>query len=153
MTRLEDRAKSGIIVLWLVAVLVFKAAPYVTGLLTQQETLNTTGVVAGVNVGVYQDNAGTQNLTAINWGICYPGETKTVVAYVKNLGTVDATLTILTADWTPPLVASYLTLTTDYAGQPLQPNETRLLTLTLAIAPDTEPFETFDFNIEIVSEG
>ena len=153
MYRRESRVKYGVTVLWIVAVLVFKASPYVTGLLTRQNTLYTTGVVAGVDIGVYQDSLCTQNLTGINWGVCYPGETKTVVAYVKNVGTVNATLTITATDWTPALVSTYLSFQTDYGGQLLQPDNMHPLTFTLVIASAAVAFETFDFNIEIDSQG
>jgi hypothetical protein len=77
--------------------------------------------------------------------------TTTVVAYVRNQGTGNATLTITTVDWSSPLAAAYLRLDTDCARQVLQPDETHPLAFTLRIALDAEPF--FGFNIDITSQG
>ena len=116
-----------------VVAVALSASPYVFGRLSSQDTLNTSGVVADVTVGIYTDAACTVNLTAINWGVCYPGDTKTVTAYVKNLGTMDMVLTINTTNWDPVTASTHLILTSNYGGQPLQPDEVVRTTLTLDV--------------------
>jgi len=43
-----------------------------------------TGVVLAVNVGVFSDAGCSVNLTSIDWGSVYPGESVSRTIYVKN---------------------------------------------------------------------
>jgi hypothetical protein len=53
---------------------------------------SSTGIVASVDLAVSQNFAGTQNLTALNWGTICPGEDIAQVIYLKNSGNVNMTL-------------------------------------------------------------
>ena len=88
---------------------VLVASPYVFGLLTQN-TLNTSGVMADVDIGVYSDSACTEPLSSFNWGTCYTENNSTVIVYIKNLGTVDTTLSIATDNWTPTSAVTHYIL-------------------------------------------
>jgi hypothetical protein len=149
----ENHAKHVLILLWITAMIAFTAFPHAVGLLTRQDTLSTSGVLAGAGVGIYDDAACTQNLTAINWGLIYPGETHTVTCYVKNLGNVDAALTIDTLNWTPTLASTHLEFQTDYAEQTLQPDEVLPLTVTLRVSEDAAGFDAFSFDIAVTVQG
>ena len=145
--------KSAVIVLWLAAILVFKASPYAFGLLTSQDAFNTSGVIADVTIGVYSDVDGTINQTTINWGLCYPGDQVLQIVYVKNVGTVNITLTLQVDNWEPMTAPTHLTLSHDYTGGVVNPGEVIPLTLLLSIAPDVEAIEHFSFNIVLTSQG
>jgi hypothetical protein len=144
--------KSLLTTVFLTATLIV-ALPYVSGLLSSQDVLNTSGVIGDVTLGIYADAAGSQNLTAINWGVCDPGDTKTATAYVKNVGSVDATLVINATNWAPTVASAYLSLTSDYLGQPISPDATMPVTLTLHLAPDCGQVEHFSFDIAFTSQG
>jgi hypothetical protein len=124
------------------------ASPYVFGLLTQN-TLNTSGVMADVDLGVYSNSAATQPLSAINWGMCYVEENTTVIVYIKNLGTLDTTLSVITDNWTPASAESSYLLSTNCEGQTLAPNDVFTATLTLYPLVTASQFDTFSFDIII----
>lgn len=84
-----------------------------------------------------------QNLsTEINWGILYPGSSNSVTLYLQSISNVPTRLRLTTANWTyidndnvvvagPSNSTSYMSLTWDYQGQVLNPNQTLQATLTL----------------------
>jgi archaellum component FlaG (FlaF/FlaG flagellin family) len=127
------------------------ASPYVFGLLTQN-TLNSSGVMADIDLGVYSDSACTQSLSSINWGTCYVDENTTVMVYIKNLGTVASTLTVLTDNWTPTAAESCYLLYANCEGQTLSPNEVLLTTFTLYPLSTASQFTTFSFDVIIQAQ-
>ena len=48
------------------------------------QTVTGTSTVTASNIMVYSDEAATQQLTTINWGILAPGENKTVTTYIVS---------------------------------------------------------------------
>ena len=139
----------------LVAVTAFLSVTsvYTFGLLANQNTMNTTGVVADLMLGVYSDSTCTLNYTLIDWGACYPAENKAVVAYIKNLGTVNATLSLQTSNWNPSTASSILALNTNYLGQTITSDEVIPITFTLFVPSDVTSINTFSFDIIIISTG
>ena len=131
---------------------VLVASPYVFGLLTSN-TLNTSGVMADVDLGVYSNSACTQPRSSINWGTCYAEENKTVTVYLKNEGTVASTLTVLTDDWTPSSAVSCYLLYADCDGETLAPNEVYAATFTLYPLSTASQFDTFSFDIIIQGQN
>ncbi len=69
--------------------------------LNVQRAIPSSGLVVAVNVGVFSDSACTLNVTMIDWGTVYPGESVTRLVYVKNGGNVPLTLTLNTIGWNP----------------------------------------------------
>ena len=152
MSNPETRKKiEAVTVLVAVTVFLSVTSVYAFGLLANQNTVNTTGVVADLTLGVYSDSACTQNYTQINWGVCYPGENKAVVAYIKNLGTVNATLSIQTTNCNPSRASSFLDLSSNYNGQTIAPGNVVPITFTLIVPSDITQIDTFSFDISIAS--
>lgn len=137
----------------LATAIILVSTPYAYGLISSQNTMNTSGIIANANTGVYSDAAATQSMTSITWGSCYPGVSYQAVAYIKNLGTVSETLTIQTANWTPSSASTPITLSSDYSGQTLTPNQVLKVTFTLAVASNIAGITAFSFNIVITSQG
>ena len=136
-----------------VALLVIGSS-YAFGLLSNQNNVPTTGVLLSVNVGAYSDSACTKNITSVNWGGVYPGDTKTTVMYIKNLGTANITLTMQAANWNPTVASSYFTLSSTYLGQTLTPGQVLPVTFTLGVASTVnDPITNFGFTIVITSLG
>jgi hypothetical protein len=127
---------------------VLVASPYVFGLLTQN-TLNTSGVMADVDLGVYSNSACTHPITALNWGTCYVEENTTVTIYLRNEGSVDSTLTVLTDNWTPLSTEACYQLYATCDGDTLAPNDVVPATFTLYPLAAASQFETFSFDIII----
>lgn len=141
-------------IMGLICSVIVATSSYAVGLITYQKNLDTTGIINSSNIGVYSDAACTQNKTSISWGGCYPGDNKTAVLYVKNLGTTVSTLSIQALNWNPSTASSYLTLTSDYSGQTLSSGQVLLLTLKLSVSRGiSSQITTFSFTVGIVSTG
>jgi len=120
-----------------------------TGLLMSSQTLQSSGTVTTVNVGVYSDSSCTQNLTSINWGTIYPGNSTTRIIYVKNIGSLPVTLTMTTESWAPSNANTYISLSWNREGTVLTAGQSTTATLTLSATPDAANITSFSCNIVI----
>jgi hypothetical protein len=120
-----------------------------SGLITASKTVPTTGTVTAINVGVYSDLAFTQECTSINWGTISPGNQITRTVYIKNTGTVPATLTMTTASWVPSNANTYLTLNWNRQDYALGVGASVPAILTLTVSSNTAGITNFSFNIVI----
>jgi hypothetical protein len=121
------------------------ASPYIFGLLTQ----NTTEVITEVDLGVYRDRACTQPLSSLNWGTCYPEQNKTMTVYIKNLGTLNITVSIRTDNWVPTNAESHYILYANGDGTTLSPNDTVAITFNLYSRSTASQINAFTFDIII----
>ena len=120
-----------------------------SGALTSSQSVQSSGNVTAVNVGVYSDSACTQNLTSIDWGTLAPGNSTTRTIYIKNTGTDPVTLSMTTSSWVPSNANTYLTLTWNRANYVLNANTSVSATLTLTASASAGALTTFSFNIVI----
>lgn len=124
----------------------------VLGAMTYQRRIPSIGNVYAVGVDVYWDAACTQNVTLIDWGEIAPSTINNVTIYIKNTSTEDADLTLTTENWNPTNISSFLTLTWNYNGTFLHPNEARQTMLFLAVSDDTTSARSaFSFDIIITA--
>lgn len=125
-----------------------------TGLLMSSQTLQSNGTVTGVNVGVYSDSSCTQNLTSIDWGSLYPGNSTTRIIYVKNTGSLPVTLTLTTGSWNPSSANGPITLSWDRESTSLDAGQSISATLTLTVSSSiSSSITTFSFNAIITGTG
>ena len=143
--------KTNTVLIIAAVVSVLIASPYVYGLLTQN-TLNTSGIMADVDIGVYSDNACTQTTSSINWGTCYAEENTTVILYVKNLGTVDTTISVTTNNWAPANAENHYLLYASCDGYTLTAGEVLETTFRLYPLSTASQFDTFAFDIIILGQ-
>ncbi len=145
-----DKLKFALVMI-VVASAVTATSAYAFGLLSTQKTTPNVGVLGNAYIGVYTDSECTQNVTSIDWGIIIPNSSSTYVAYIRNLGNVNATLQIETASFNPSNISNYVTLSWDYSGQPLRPKETIQVTFTLQMseAVALSHIDSFSFDIII----
>ena len=120
-----------------------------SGLLTTSQTVPTAGTVTAINVGVYNDLAFTQNCTSINWGTLSPGGQTTKTVYIKNTGTVPATLSMTTANWAPSDASAHLSLSWNRADYVLGVGASVPAVLTLTVSSNIDSITSFSFNIVI----
>jgi len=104
-------------------------------------------------VGVYSSPDCKTSLSSINWGTLSPGGNKSVVAYVKNEGTVPVTLALSAANWSPTTASSYMTLSWDYNGARLNPGTKAKVTLTLQVSSSVDEITSFSFDVVITATG
>ncbi len=109
--------------------------------------------VRTVGVGIYSDSSINNPLSSIDWGNLESGGNMSIECYVQNEGKTFSTLTLETANWTPPEAATYLTLTWDYKEQILNVDETILVTLTLSVSENIQGITNFFFDIIIIGSG
>jgi hypothetical protein len=117
------------------------------GLISVTQVVPSSGNVITVNVGVYSDSSCTQNLTSINWGSFEPGETKSGIIYVKNIGTLPVNIHMTTASWNPTSANGPIALTWNKENTALNPGSQVTATLTLTVADDITDITNFSFDI------
>ena len=123
------------------------------GLLTVNESLVSSGVVAGPDIGVFSDSSCAQNMTSINWGTLNPGQTVARTAYVKNLGNTPLTLSMSTSNWNPTNANGPLIMNWNRQNVVINPGNYAVATLTLTVSPDISGITNFSFNIIISGTG
>jgi hypothetical protein len=106
-----------------------------------------------VGVEVYWDQALTENVASIDWGIFEPGQNKTVRVYIKSVANVPSTLNMSTSNWLPSNASLYITLSWSYNGIVLNPNDVIPVDLTLAASPSITGIKNFSFDITITAQG
>lgn len=90
-----------------------------------QFTLKHKVTVIKSDVEVYKDENLTQLLTHIDWGTLYTGETKTIIAYIKNNVDTTFNLTMHTEEWQPSLASEYISISWNYTLFLIYPNEVK----------------------------
>jgi hypothetical protein len=129
-------------------------SPYTFGLLSAQHMTSSTGIVASVDIAVYQNSAGTQNLTTLNWGTIYPGQDVAYVIYVQNTGNVNMTLHLETDNWHPSATAEYITVNWDFTpGDLITPRTITSIQIMLSVSVDIQNIQTFGFDILLTSSS
>ena len=106
-----------------------------------------------VNVGVYSDAGCTVNLTSIDWGSVYPGESVSRTFYVKNTGNTQITLSMATSSWNPSIAEGQLTVSWNKENVSLSASESTAATLTLAVSPSVHDVSSFSVNVVITGSG
>lgn len=116
-------------------------------------TVSNAGTVEAVGVGVYLDSECTGNLSSINWGVLEPGSSKNFTCYIRNELSSVSTLSMYTSFWEPPNASDYLTLTWDYGGQAINPDDVIRVTFTLSVDASIVGITIFSFDITIAGNS
>ena len=82
--------------------------------------ISNVGKLKTIGIGAYWDENSTDKVNWIDWGTLEPGTQNNVVIYFQNEGNSAVTLSKSISNGNPSIVASYLTLSWDYAGQPIE---------------------------------
>lgn len=121
--------------------------------LQRSNRLSSSGMIRTVGVGVYSDESCSSRLASINWGTLDPGANQNVVSYIRNEGNLAVTLSLSTDNWNPTDASQYLTLTWDYGGSSIAPNEVVKVTFRLSVSSSISSITDFSFDIIIVGTG
>jgi hypothetical protein len=100
---------------------------------------------------MYSDQACTNKVSSLNWGVIAPGALKSMVITVRNEGNVPITLTKTMTNLNPSNLATHMTLNWDYGNQSLNPNETLKLALTLYVSESITGISSFSFDTAITA--
>jgi len=90
-------------------------------------------------------------ITNIDWGTLEPNSWVDKVVYVQNNGTVNIVLGLATENWNPAAAEGFLTLTWNYTGQILNPDQKIPLLLTLQVSQSISGITDFSFDIIITA--
>ena len=136
----------------IIAVMVL-AAVFASGALTSSKTVDSTGIIATANIGIYSDSACTQSLASINWGTISPGNSATRIIYVKNLGTTQMMLGMSGENWTPANANGPIAVTWNRENIAIVPNQVISATLTLSASSSISAITSFSLDIVITGIG
>jgi len=120
---------------------------------SQLRIFQNTAIVKSINIGVYNDVNCTSQLFGVDWGIIEPGQNKTVLAYIRNEGNWEATLSIWAANWSSSEAEQHMSFSTNYQGQLLEVGEVLPILLILSVASETQNVDSFGFDIVIEASG
>jgi len=149
--------KEGIVVGAVAALILYTAVLGALGpvmsAVQSNRTISNAGSVKAIGVGVYWDQACSNPVTSISWGTIDPGSSVNKTVYIKNTGNNAATLSLTTSNWSPSNASSYMTLSWDYNGQPINVNAVIQVKLTLSVLSSISGITSFSFDITITASG
>lgn len=119
------------------------------GQLLYSTSLQSHGTIQTVGVAAYRDSACTTPVSNVDWGKITPGYSSTNTFYVRNEGNSDLTLSLAATNWNPTSAKSYMTLSWNYAGQTITPDQVIQITLRLSVSQNIDGINNFYFDIVI----
>ena len=126
---------------------------FASGVLVTSKTIATSGVLATANLGLYSDSACTQSLGPFNWGTISPGGSAARTFYVKNLGSVQVTLSLSATNWSPASTNGPIALSWNREGARLAANQVTTATLTLSISSSAGGITNFSADAVVTGIG
>jgi hypothetical protein len=111
------------------------------------------GSLTGIGTGIYWDQNCKNNITALEWGTIAAGSNSSLTIFVRNECNSAVSLALRTSNYTPTSASSYITLSWNYIGQTLKPNQAIPIQLTLAISPLADQIGGFSFTTTISATG
>lgn len=137
-------------IVFTIAVAGIIASVLAAGLLMAYQRVPNSGNVKAVGVGVYWDNACTNNVTSIDWGFLEPGATVNKTVYIKNEGNTPMVLNMTTDNWNPASASENITLSWNREGYVLNTTAPVVQAiLTLSVSSNISGVTSFSFDIII----
>lgn len=124
---------------------------YTSTLLSAAWKIHSEVRVVSLGVVVYEDAAGSINLTEINWGDIEAGNYSERLIYCELTGNVNAKLYLSAMNYTPPEAGAFFELSWDYDNSTLVPGVLYPIVLTLSISESVVDVYEFSFDILIVA--
>lgn len=103
-----------------------------------------------VEIDVYADSACTTPLSSIVWGEIIAGGSVHRTVYIKNNGDSGVILSLGTESWSPSSADDYMSLSWNYDGSTLLPNQVKQITISLSVSATCPEMSSFGFDIVIV---
>ena len=119
------------------------------GVLTENQTVLSEGIVSAVGVGVYTNYECTKNCTNIDWGAIDPGNSTTKTIYIKNTGNIPVILSLTSTNWEPSNASTCLTLTWNRENYLLAAGNSMSARLTLAASSNADNITEFSFDVVV----
>ena len=119
------------------------------GQLLYSTSLQSQGTIQTIGVAAYRDSTCTALVSNVDWGKITPGSSSANTFYVRNEGNSDLTLSLAETNWSPTNAKSYMTLSWNYAGQTIAPEQVIQVTLRLSVSQSISGISNFYFDIVI----
>jgi len=148
-----EAPKTNLAVIFTIALTAMIMTALATSLLPAQRKIPSSGNVKTLGIAVYGDEACTQSLTFIDWGLVEPGGSRRREIWINNTGNTQVKLNMTTEGWNPAEAKNYITLTWDKEGTPLSVNQLVKATLTLTVSASVTQTNIRDFSFTIVITG
>lgn len=113
-------------------------------------SLQSYGEIKTIGVVAYNDSSCMTSISELNWGMLTPGLSNTNTFYIKNEGNSDLMLSLDTTNWNPTNAHNYMTLSWNYEGQTIRPNQVIQISLTLSVSQNINGIDSFNFEIAIM---
>ncbi len=157
MRNLLEEKGERIVAMATLALVVYVSTLYLIGpvvsAMQANRTISNVGDVEAIGVGVYWDQACTNNVTYIDWGTIDPGSTVNKICYIQNEGNSVSNVSLQTSNWNPLEAADYINLSWNYSGQSINPDEVIHMQFTLSVSSTIQNITTFSFDITISATG
>jgi hypothetical protein len=98
-------------------------------------------------IATYRDISCTITASEVPWGTLAPGASREYMFYIRNEGAASLKLSLGIANWSPANAANYITLSWNYGGQTVAPNQVVQITLTLKVSQSISGINSFSFDI------
>ncbi len=105
------------------------------------------GTIRTIGVEIYRDEALTEILDVISWGMFNLGENKSINAWVKNTGNAEQKLVMWTENWNPTNASASIILTWNYSGSWIPVTASIPVVFTLSVDANITGVTTFSFDI------
>jgi len=107
------------------------------------------GNVKTIGVGIYWNANCNGNISSVDWGVVEPGSSKNITIYVRNEGNAEMVLSFNTTNWTPPESSQHISISWDYDGRSIRPNEVIRVTMTIIIWTTIGNIKSYAFDLQI----
>lgn len=151
LTSVKPSIKHVLYVVAIVCLIGLISGASVYAVVQYQASIHTTGTIKTVGVKIYSDSALSNELVTINWGLREPGSEVPVEIWIQNTGNSPVTLSFYTSNWNPAAANDYMSLSWDYAGETINPDAARKVTLTLSVSSQISGITNFAFDITVVA--
>ena len=109
-------------------------------------------VVSTANLGVYADEACTQKISDVDWGVLTPGGSSSATFYIKNTGDAVLSLSIAALNWNPVVAQNFLVLSWTYVnGTKLAVGQVLPVDVSLHVSPTV--YGITDFSVDLNVTG
>lgn len=126
----------------------------VTVLYIVSVSIQGSGSIKEINIGVFADPEATVKLTTIDWGKPSPNTNSTALIYIKNTGNSPMNVTYSVDSWIPTTAQNYMRINWNRPNQfNLTESQVVPITFTLQVHSNCTGITNFSMRIVVKGEG
>jgi hypothetical protein len=105
----------------------------------------------GKSIDVYWDAKCMNPVRSIDWGMLSPGETKSLIIYIRNEGESGTVLALNVYGWNPAVTSNYLKVVWNYSGTTVESGQLVAINLMLVVDSRVDGITDFSVTIDVDS--